>query len=208
MPKQYLTHDNGGRPYLVKIRGKTVTVFKRPDSVPLDDDDYSPARYTVLVKTFKNVAKVFVGMDHNANNAHLPRHFGDGNTFLLYLGQTGSRHKYASINHKITLFYTRADVIQRYYSNIGNSDVPYPVAVGKDYVYFMRIGKRIDKSAFAPGTDWADAYTVYYGQTDDPWYEETYGKSWTSKGFGNTRTKLKKFVQTFPGLKVIDKGQY
>ena len=46
---KYLIHDNGGRPFLVNINGKDVSIFKLPKGVE-EDKDTSKSDYTELVK--------------------------------------------------------------------------------------------------------------------------------------------------------------
>lgn len=59
---------------------------------------------------------------------------GKGNSVLL-LQKNG---KYIYIGDEIREFSTKdGDVIQKYYSPIGNSAVPYPYAVGEKYTYFL-----------------------------------------------------------------------
>lgn len=59
-------------------------------------------------------------------------YFG-GNSVLL---QTGAQ-KYVYIGERMFEFSTPRDNIVRYVSDMGNSAVPYPYAVGKSRVYFM-----------------------------------------------------------------------
>ena len=199
--RKYLIHDNGGRPFLVELGKTTATVYRKPDREAHDGDD-NFAKYTVLVHKFTRVRKIFVGMDHNPNNSYLPPRFGDGNSILLYMGKTGTKCKYVSIGASIFAFQTDNDVITHYYSDIGNNDVPYPVAVGNKYVYFLTADTQVDKSAFAPNVEWHAAYEEFYGSTDNPWYARTYGKVW--HGFARARSaKLKQYVRKIAGMKVL-----
>jgi hypothetical protein len=79
----------------------------------------------------------------------------EGNSILL---RTGDRFVY--IGHDISAFAAMpGDTIKAFYSDIGNNDVPYPYAVGKDYIYIM-----LDKVAV--DIDFFDLhehiYTQYY----------------------------------------------
>ena len=59
---------------------------------------------------------------------------GRGNSILL---QTG-KNKYVYIGDGIRSFTTKnGDVIKKYYSPVGNNEVPYPYAIGDKYVYIM-----------------------------------------------------------------------
>ena len=85
---------------------------------------------------------------------------GRGNTILL---QTG-KDKYTYIGDGIRSFTTKdGDVIQKYYSPVGNSAVPYPYAVGQKYVYLM-----LDNE-YEPVEEFdltKDVYTQYYAHLD------------------------------------------
>ena len=88
-----------------------------------------------------------------------------GNSILCYLGKEGTRNKYLSIGCSVDEFTTN-DEIQRYYSLVGNSDVPYPVAVGKEHIFFMAEGVEIqplEKYSTLTEDQLADAYSYYYG---------------------------------------------
>ena len=54
--KKYLIHDNGGRPFLVIISAKDVSIFKLPKGVE-EDENTSKSEYTELVKEYKGVKK-------------------------------------------------------------------------------------------------------------------------------------------------------
>ena len=88
-----------------------------------------------------------------------------------------------------------------YYSKVGNSDVPYPVALGEKNAYFM-LGanytwskKRpilvvvlFHVSVFPPNTDWEDAYMLFYGHKGD----EALAELWKeiSQSENNKKTAL------------------
>ena len=160
--KKWLTLDNGGRPFYVVYDGSSVKIFK--DSV--DDDAWVPIdveNYTTLVKQYKNVEKVFVGKDRRKSKRF------DGNSILLRL----PRNRHVFIGEEVYEF-TPPEPITRYYSLVGNSSVPYPVALSSNYAYFMLDAPRhykddrrrmldyIPREEFPKDTDWADAYTEYY----------------------------------------------
>lgn len=104
------------------------------------------------VETFeyKKIFEPIVGEGQDKNN-----------TILLQIEDD----KYVYIGHKVYEFKTK-DKIKEYYSFIGNSDVPYPVAVGEEFVYFMLNKQFVPKSEFHEGIDWLkEAYNAYYGHT-------------------------------------------
>jgi hypothetical protein len=79
----------------------------------------------------------------------------EGNSILLKTGPT-----YVYIGDGIYQFQAiKGDTIEKYYSDIGNSDVPYPYAIGKTHVYIMLDKIAIDKSFFDMK---GDIYQQYY----------------------------------------------
>jgi hypothetical protein len=78
-----------------------------------------------------------------------------------------SSRKYVYIGSSIYEFTVPpGEKIIKYYSRVGNNDVPYPVAIGEKYVYFMLDGDYVPRSYF-PNTltkeQWDNLYSVYYG---------------------------------------------
>lgn len=159
----YKIHDNGGRPFIVYIsksqNKQLVYIYKLPDNT------YFPYRkkrsckidkryYTKLIKTYK-VDKVFVG-EHYGEMWGLPNSFFKGNSILLKIGK-----KYIFIGYVIMEF-TPPEEIYKYYSNIGNNDVPYPVALGKQYVYFLIETSYYKKELFPPKQNMNDVHTELY----------------------------------------------
>eukprot|EP01102_Stenamoeba_stenopodia_P018742 TRINITY_DN6934_c0_g1_i1.p1 TRINITY_DN6934_c0_g1~~TRINITY_DN6934_c0_g1_i1.p1 ORF type:complete len:217 (-),score=43.06 TRINITY_DN6934_c0_g1_i1:33-596(-) len=114
----YDTHDNGGRPFRVKIaKDDTVTVYSI-----LPDSEYYAQQPSVTVR-----GKAFVGL------SPLDGPDFDGNTILV---QTGNL-EYIYIGGKIFKFKTLAP-ITKYNSPVGNNDVPYPYAIDSEgRVYLM-----------------------------------------------------------------------
>lgn len=91
----------------------------------------------------------------------------DGNSILVLLDSKTNRYVY--IGYLIYEF-NAPEPITDYYSAVGNSDVPYPVALSKNFVYFMLGtsnrqnpgGEYINRKEFSKGIDWSDAYGEYY----------------------------------------------
>jgi hypothetical protein len=68
----------------------------------------------------------------------------EGNSILLQLGS-----KYLYIGSELFEFTpVKGDTIEKYYSDIGNSDVPYPYAVGKTHMYMLLDKVAVEKSFF------------------------------------------------------------
>ena len=163
IPEQQIfsIHDNGGIPY-------TVVICERPffiEPMPICNTTitiYNNKPPKVVEKVYRKFKKVFIGVDY-IEGQH-------GNSILIQLTNT----QYVYIGHIIYEFET-SDQIQKYYSNLGNSDVPYPVAIGEKNAYFMLdreyVAKeniyRNVKSAIKYSKDftekeWADCYGYYY----------------------------------------------
>lgn len=137
----YLTHDNGGRPFLVQvdISKKNVNIYKNSDN----EDLLEEGEYKELVCTLKNYEKVFVGEDEKHNSI--------GHSILVKLG----KYNYAHICTTVTMFET-TDEITEYNAPIGNSDVVYDWATGSHNIYLLCEYKYIDKLLYDP-------YVLLYG---------------------------------------------
>jgi len=164
--KFYLIHDNGGRPYKVQISGKTVEIYKGEYVKKANGSiDYNTTTmdYSKLLKRL-SAEKVYVGKSSCGTSADLCGKPAIGNTLLLHL--TGK--KYMHIGHGITEF-TIDDKVDDYFSLVGNNDVPYPILLGTENVYFLLDNAYYPRSAFTAKMsklDWEDAYQYYYGFKD------------------------------------------
>ncbi len=135
MPMQteqnYLTHDNGDRPFKVTIQNNIVKIHKYIDYCENSQQvTYQEEPY----KTY-HPKKIFVGKSlYNAmtsfSGGHGPKF--DGNSLLLHLED----NTYIYIGDKIFSF----DVyypITKYVSPVGNNDVPYPYAIDEQNNYYL-----------------------------------------------------------------------
>jgi hypothetical protein len=163
--KSYLIHDNGGRPFRVEVSGKNVEIYKG-EYRKLDDGktiDYDKMDYNKLLKKLV-VKEVHVGQSPCISAPDACGSFGKGNSILLHV----NGNKYMYIGHEIYEF-TMEDDFDKYYSLIGNNDVPYPIILGTKYVYFMLDHVYLSKELFKAkmsDAEWADAYTYFYGRKD------------------------------------------
>jgi len=139
--KWYNTHDNGGTPYIVYVNSTDTKaiVYRIPKKdyfVP--EEMYENWRYK-FPDTMRQMfhekfgifeGKVFIG--------EAPcRKQDEGNSILV---KTGAR-RYTYIGTDVYKFtIPQDDEIIRYFSLMGNNDVPYPVALGKKYVYIIGDG--------------------------------------------------------------------
>ena len=165
----YETRDNGAKPYIVQDFGDHVIVLTQKFEYDDQGNQTSVQRKQILKLKYK---KMFVGAndlpvrDQNADylygnrSEHGKRGQDKGNSILL---QTGA-YKYVYVGNGIREFSTRErDVIQHFYSPVGNSDVPYSYAVGDKYTYLL-----IDKLTIIPNhriDTSRDAYNQYYGHS-------------------------------------------
>ena len=144
--------DNGAIPFVVFDYGSHVDVYNQ-------HYDKETNEYEMQGKIMDSkYIKIFVGDNElNEPDYDLKKGIGRGNTVLL---QTG-KDEYTYIGDGIRSFKTKdGDVIEKYYSPVGNNAVPYPYAVGQKYVYLM-----LDNE-YEPVEDFdltKDVYTQYYG---------------------------------------------
>lgn len=158
--KRYDIIDNGGTPYQATIarggKGVDLTVIVPPGTASDREWDWSavpmarrPADWARRIKfgpiRFRNLQRVFVGIDNSCVvHANIsgpkcsPRH---GNTLLLHA--RGS--EYVLCGAAIYVFdIGDDDVIEEFYSPVGNSSVSYPYAIGQKRVYELStIGNEI-----------------------------------------------------------------
>ncbi len=174
---RYVTQMNGGRPYVVYTGVSDITVYTVPDKILREccgwpeDKDF----YTKLVKKIGNVTRKFIPKYKIIHNFK-----ATGNTILV---QSGSG--YVHVGDGIFSFKSElGDEIQKYYSPIGNSNVPYPIAVGKTHVYIILEKVVLKKDLFPKGTDWEEGAIDYF-------YENLFDN--------------KKNVKELSGLKILAK---
>lgn len=132
---KYNIHDNGGTPFNVEINGKSVKIYKNMGD--------SLNTFSLLDEI--KVNKVFIGKKSPTGGYDgLSSSKGDGNSILLEVANS-----YIYIGHEIYEFSPiKDDIIVKYYSDIGNNDVPYPYAIGKTHIYFMLNKEAVEISYF------------------------------------------------------------
>lgn len=184
--KKYFTHNNGGRPFMVVFNGNNVDIYTYSSNFN-HERDLTPKDYYVHIKSYKNIHKKFIGKSIKGDDAtNLPSSFGLGNSILLQI----TNKKYVFIGSFIYEFEPE-DEITQYYSMIGNSDVPYPVAIGEKNVYFLIENCCLSKELFndfPSKYSWGlDAYSKLYGSLKFVPEEEEKGKN--SKKITRSRNK-------------------
>jgi hypothetical protein len=105
----------------------------------------------------------------------------DGYSLLF---QTGKHTYVYAGNESYAFTVANGDRIVQLFNKIGNSHVPYPVAVGEKYVYFMLDMTYVDKQLFPPNANYLDAYGEYYYSFRD-------GKGGWTNGLDQQAQKMK-----------------
>ena len=150
--KTYFTHANGDRPFYVYVDSNEINVFTY-ENYNYDDDDITDDidNYNIQILTIKNMLGYWYGFDESYCNFH-------GNSLLVQLDS----YNYVHIGSEIYGFETK-DIIYDYYSEVGNSDVPYPIALGEENVYFM-LDRDYLKNGYIPNSiPPSQLYGYYYG---------------------------------------------
>ena len=159
--KTYKIHDNGGRPFEVTVSGKKVTVMMNMDTFEIVNGKFVDIKNPPKQLFSIDVTEVFVGKKSPAGGYDgLSPSKAEGNSILLHV----SGNKYRFIGQDIYDFSPlNGDKIVKYYSDVGNSDVPYPFAVGEKYIYFMIEKVAVPVEMFDLKKD---VYGQYYHGTD------------------------------------------
>ena len=132
--KEYFIHDNGDRPFRVEIEGTKVSIFKNMDTFTMKEGKFieisKPEKHLFDFKA----DEILIGKKSPKGGYDgLKPKEAEGNSILLRVGP-----KYVMIGSTIYEFQSiKGDTIEKFYSDIGNSDVPYPYAIGKEYVYIL-----------------------------------------------------------------------
>lgn len=119
--------------------------------------------YIKLVQHVKFV-KSYVGKSMSTETTRFSGGYGpkfDGNSILLQVSES----RFMFIGETVFEF-DMLDSLQKYYSVVGNNDVPYPIILGDKYVYNVIEKQYVDRQLFPAGmkdADWADASGYFYG---------------------------------------------
>lgn len=196
-----LTHDNGGIPFAVlrtcddnyiagydiegslynkekSTHSRDVLILKRSGEFECNDGEYeSLDNYDILVCEYRNVIQIFEGIstpwsddeDDDEDSESESYVENDVNSVLLHIKQ----NRYVHIGINVYEFETpENDNIIKYFSHMGSNDVPYPIALGEKYVYFMLNYVCVPRSEFPKRfqesiDEYEDAYTYFYGYIDE-----------------------------------------
>jgi len=185
----YPIHDNGDRPFVVVVsKSGRVSIYKKPRGYIWREnwsENFSEniAYYSELVKAIDDPLHTMIGLDSS--------HIQDGNSVLIQmcdncrdkvyevykglfalplydgtilnvvLQYLPPQYTYMYIGSMIYTF-TTAYQITNYYSTMGNSNVPYPVAVSKDHVFFMLDLVYLERKLFPHVRYFDNAYSHFY----------------------------------------------
>lgn len=148
----YTIIDNGSEPFVVDVYPSKVEVFRQS----FINQSYMRDK-KVLDATYQNI---FIGDNDLKDNASAPKGKYKGNSILL-LSRPGH---YLYIGHEIYSFSTKDnEMISAYFSPVGNSDVPYPYAVGEHHTYFL-LDKEMVPTEYVDMKK--DGYAQFYGYID------------------------------------------
>jgi hypothetical protein len=128
--EKHLVHDNGGRPFMVKVMPSTKSfqIFKQKPVKPEYDENNNSYDVKIMDEKYQ---RVFIGDDK------FTKYFSItvvGNSFLFHL----QKNEYVYVGSSIYKFFIDMDdEIIGYHSYVGNNDVPYPYAISRRNVYLM-----------------------------------------------------------------------
>ena len=177
---KYGIHDNGWCPFVVSVNDLNVKIYSHDSENveprysnpnPTDTCAFEDREYNYF-KEYKAL-KVFIGKSRKKSivkkkYVYKGEYIFIGNSILLELKNNSDNavasFKYVYIGSEIYEFVT-SEPIQEYFSLVGNSDVPYPVAIGTNYAYFFLDKKYIARLLFPKDTDWIDGYISFYMHT-------------------------------------------
>jgi hypothetical protein len=197
--KHYDIHDNFSRPFRVFVSeegAKKVAIYKDTHTELGEPEDYSK-----LIKEL-TVKEVYIGKStgHAAGADHRPdqAHMFVGNSILLHV----SSNKYIHIGSSIYEF-EMSDKVDKYFSMVSRNDVPYPVLLGTENVYFMLETDhcylpRDMLPANLTKAQWEDCYTYFYG-----WVDPAGGQQRTEEE--RKKEALENHAKKMKGYKVIQK---
>jgi hypothetical protein len=148
----YTIINNGSEPFVVDVYPSHIEVFRQQFINPSYVRDKK-----VLDQEYQNI---FIGDNDLKDNAYAPKGKYKGNSILLFIRP---RH-YLYIGNEIYSFETKDnEMISSYFSPVGNSEVPYPYAVGEHHTYFMLDKEMVPNNHL---DEKKDRYAQFYGYID------------------------------------------
>lgn len=175
--KYYFIHSNGGRPFIVYLKGKRADIFARPteqNQPYILNSDWKQHmaenkwQYIIHVKSFTNVVKAWIGQSPKTPMTEFSGGYGPaflGNSIILSLPKNNN---ICIGGQLITRFRTQTPITE-YWSPVGNNDVPYPVAFTSKAAFFMLDNVKVALNKFTRTLtlkDKQDLYSAFYGHGD------------------------------------------
>ncbi len=165
--KCYNTHHVNERPFHVCVSQADRCVKVYSATFYLNEKDeflaHKDIKYDVLLLTIKPYKNLFIGYDRGPWWKGNHDHSGDGNTVLVQ----DNKNQYTFIGRRLYTFVVApGDQIVEYYSNMRESDISEPVALGKRNVYFPRLRVYLPLATFKGIDNWAEVYRVHHGYGD------------------------------------------
>jgi hypothetical protein len=120
--EEYVIHDNREKALKVIIDNKIIKICKGKFENAVNKWIYDENKPIMTISSYE---KLFVGIDKVENF--------EGNSLLVNIKD----YKYIFIGHEVYEFTTPNDKIIKYFSPVGNNDVPYPFAIGMRNTYLM-----------------------------------------------------------------------
>lgn len=153
--KKFKTHDNGRHPFYVIITDEIIIIFKYIHTEKDTDEIWSC--HTIIHK----YKKVFIGKNMQKYTSCL--NFGSftGNSILIELKNL----HYMYIGNSLITFKTTEPIV-KYYSTMGNNDVPYPFALSENFVYIMLDMFKSERVRGDP-----NPYPSFFGHIENPLYK-------------------------------------
>lgn len=144
----YLVEDNGAQPFKVVVNKKGITIYKETRVAN------KKSEYKEVILELKKYLGYWSGFDASPYKMH-------GNSILIQV----TKFHYIYVGWDVYEFDTD-DEITDFIAYMGNNDVPYPVAYGEKYVYFMldkKMIKRDDLELEATVANAGELYGEFYG---------------------------------------------
>lgn len=176
----YKIQDNGGIPFIVDVTRNNIKVYLTNFSA-----DCTKNSKTIMIGEFIDYKKIFVSIDASVTTKF------DGVSLLIQLDDT----KYVFIGTSIYEFKSNEQII-KFYSKMGNNDVPYSWGLTENIVYFFEDQSFIKSSEiwrFMPA--YSDPYMFLYGMNEDIYTVE--GKTKLSNIFTVDALKTKILIKRF-----------
>lgn len=148
----YLIHDNGDRPFMVEIEGNNASIYRKEYSKDTDEIK----SYNQLIRSYV-CDEIFIGQDLTEDK------YFEGNSILLKLRNTKNIENTYVFIGSIIYEFTCDEEIKQYKSPVGNSDVPYPYAIGTENVYLLVEDVIIPLTPeYIDAVNGDDPYDLYY----------------------------------------------